>query len=916
MSRPTLADALAFSLSGVFRLLLLAYPRAFRRAFEAEMSEYFECTLRRRLERRGALAAIWWTATSCWDLLLTAYDECSGRSAVTPKTTPRPVTRRRQGDRMLSVMTGELRTAFRRLLGTPMFTLGALSIVAFGIGVNTAAFTLVNSFLFKPPAWNEPERVVSIYQDSDDGEPNSTSFPAYRDMTAFDDVFEAVAASTPATLRWKRDGAEREVATEFVSASFLDVVGLRPLLGPGFTPEHDRVGAGAFAIVNHRFWQAEFAGDPDIVGRSIELAGQPVTIVGVGPRQFGGNLMPMVTDLWLSISSVGLGGEYRIENLERRQDHWYDVKARLAPGVTPADAQAAMTTLATRLEREYPDINTNRDITVFAYGDVRLHPDADKNLNQASAGTMALVGLVLLLACTNLANLLTVRGMTRLPEAAVRRALGASNAAVARSFIAESLLLSVLGGLLGLALARALMRLTPALPLPLPAAGALDTAMDLRVVAFTFGLVIVTGVLFGIAPALRALSVDFAGVFHGGSRGASLQRIPAVLRGGLVSIQMAASIVLLIACALVVRNTTAALSLGAGVDANRVAWALADLEPLGLEPEQYAARWQEILERIESAPGVDAAALATRLPANGRGGSTTTVIEGYEPTTGTGAVELPVAWVGPRYFEVMGQALVEGRVFGPEDRDGSTPVVILGETAARRYWPGESAIGKRVRPQSDPDAWHQVVGVVADAKVRSLAEPPTPIMFQAADQVEMRRALIVARTQGDPTQLASSYPDEIRADDAQIEVASTGDLESYIRDGLASERTIATVLAVFAALALLLASLGIYSMVSYSVARRAPEIGIRMALGAAKRSVIVSVLGEFGIALGSGMTLGLLISVVMAQQLRDVLPAAGGVDPLAFSAGVLSLLLVAFVASYVPARRAAAADPASTLRDD
>ena len=903
-------------LTRTFRFVLRAYPAAFRREYEAEMLEYFDSRLQRRLERSGSLAALWWTATSCRDLLRTAYDERLDRCGVSADPNLRRRTRTTGGDHMVSVITGEFRTAFRRLRGTPFFTLGALAIVAFGIGVNTAAFTLVNSFLLKPPAWNEPERVVSIYQDSDDGDPNSTSFPAYRDMAEFDDVFEAVSASTPATLRWNQDGREREVAAEFVSASFLDVVGLKPFLGSGFEPTHDHVGAGAFAIVNYQLWQTELAGDPGIIGRSIELGGEPVTIVGVAPRRYKGNLMPMVTDFWLSISSVAVGGEYRVQNLERREDHWYDVKARLAPGVTPEAAQSAMTSLADRLERDYPDINTNRDITVFAYGDVRLHPDADESLGQASAGTMALVGLVLLLACSNLANLLTVRGMTRLPEAAVRRALGASNAAVARTFVAESLLLSVLGGLLGLAFARGLMTLTPAIPLPLPAAGDLDTTMDLRVVGFTFGLMVVTGLLFGLAPALRAMSVDFARVFRGGSRGVSLQRVPALLRGGLVAVQMAASIVLLIACALVVRNIAAAMTTGAGVDADRIAWALVDLEPLGLEPEQFSNQWRDVLDRIESTPGVEAAALASRLPANGRGGSTTTVIEGYEPPTGTGAVELPVAWVGPRYFEVMGQRLVEGRTFGPEDREGSRLVVILSETAAQRYWPGESAIGRRVRAQSDPESWREVVGVVADAKVRSLTEPPTPIMYRAAGQVEMQRALLVARTNSDPAQLAATFDDELQAVAPEIGVPSSGDLETYVRAGLASSRTIAMVLATFAALALLLACFGIYSMVSYSVARRAPEIGIRMALGAEKRSVIFSVLGEFGVALASGIALGLFISVFMAQRLRDVLPGAGGVDPLSFGAGILSLLLVALLASYVPARRAAASDPARTLRDD
>ena len=913
MKRLQLDRLLRAALRRAFRLSLRALPSRFRRDFGAEMTEYFEQRLERGWSERGLPSAVWWSATSTANVLRTALDEHIGRNAVTSGA--RSSQPRKQGDQMSNVLAGELRSAFRRLSRTPVFTLGALGIVAFGIGVNVAAFTLVNSFLFRPPAWSEPERVVSIYQDSDDGEPNSTSFPAYRDMAAHRDVFEAVSASTPATLRWSSPGGEREIAAEFVTASFLDVAGLAPFLGSGFSPEHDRVGSGNHAILNYRLWKNEFGADPDVIGRSVTIGGEPVTVVGVGPPRYIGNLMPVVTDFWLSISSVGIGGAYRVENLERREDHWYDVKARLAPGVTPVEAQAAMTALAGRLEREHPDINTNRDITLFEYGDVRLHPDADQDLQMAAVGTMTLVGLVLLLSCSNLANLLLVRGMARLPEAAVRRALGASNAAVARSFLVESLLLATLGGVLGLAFARGLMSLTPALPLPLPASGGLDTAMDVRVVAFAIGLMLLTGLLFGIAPALRAMSVDFVGVFPDGARGAALGRAPSLLRGTLVSVQMAASIVLLIACALVVRNIANAMAIGPGVDTDRVAYALIDLEPLGLEPENYASRWQQILARVDSMPGVDSSAFTTRLPANGRGGSTTTVIEGYQPTTGTGSVELLFAYVGPRYFEVMGQPLIAGRVFGPEDRSGSPLVVMLNETAAARYWPGESALGKRVRSQTDPESWREVVGVVADSKVRSLSEPATPMMFRPVDQVEAQRLLVVARTDGDPTALASSLSREIRAVAAQIEISSTGDLESYVRAGLASARTMAGVLGAFALLALLLASLGIYSMVSYSVAQRAPELGIRMALGAARSSVIVSVLREFSVSLASGLGLGLAISLFMASRLRTVLPAAGGIDPLSFLAGIAALLLVAFLASYLPARRAAAADPARTLRD-
>ncbi len=899
-----------------FRVLLRLFPKEFRDAYGADMFQLFARRLSERRERGRAAVAFLWLSTSI-NLVSTALDEWLVRDGVyvrPPQTVV--LTSKRQESSTMENFFRELQHGVRQLVRTPVFTVSAVCIVALGIGANTAAFTFVNSFLLKPPAWNEPERVVNVYQDSDDGEPNSTSFPAYKDMAAETQVFSAVTASSPSGMSWTEAGSERQVAIEFVTASFLDVFGLKPFLGSWISAGHDVVGAGNVAVVNYRTWRTKLGGDPGVVGRTVILNDEPVTIVGVGPRSFAGNMKPVITDFWLSISSVAVGGDFRVGNLERREDHWYDVKARLAPEVSASEAQAAMTALATRLEAEFPDLNTGRDITVFSYGDIRLHPDADGSLKPAAGVLLGLVGVVLLLACSNLANLLLVRGISRLPEVAMRRALGASRLQIARFFLVESLLLSVCGGALGLLLARWLLGFAGQLPLPLPAPGELDVSMDVRVLSFTFLLVLVTGCLFALAPAMRAASANLVAELHEGGRSASAGRGIAMFRNGLVAVQVAASLILMIGCALMARSLGKVGEQGPGVDADRVAYAQVDLRQMGLEGDQYIVLMDELLEHTRSVPGVLSTSVATRLPADGRGGSTTTVIEGYEPPSGTGAVELLFSYVGADYFTVMGQSLLEGRVFSPQDKPESPQVTILNETAARRYWGENSALGRRVRSQSDPDSWVEVVGVVADSKVRSLAEGPTPLMFKSASQVRLGGGMLVARTDGDPRLLAETMRGELTAFRAGLEVAGASGLEDLIHSGQAGPRMATATMAGFAVLALMLASLGIYAVVSFSVARRSSELGIRIALGAAQYSVLLTVLKDVMIAVGTGAVIGLGVTALAAGQLRDVLPGIGPYDLPAFLGGALVLALVATVASYLPARRAAVANPVEALRMD
>ena len=385
----------------------------------------------------------------------------------------------------------DLRYAGRALLRSPGFTVAATLIVALGIGANATVFAVVNAVLFRSPPYHDPDRVVSIYQDSDSGDPASSSFPATRDMAAYRDVFSGVAATSSATITWEAGDGPRPALIEFVTASYLPVFGIEPRMGRWFDPAYDQVGAGHYAVVSHRTWRTQFGADPDVVGRAIRMGAEVVTIVGVGPEGFNGSGGPLVTDFWLSISSVGVGGPFRIANLERRQDHWYDVRARLAPDVTVAQAQSAMDGLAARLADEFPDMNLGRRITVFGPGQVVIHPSVDGALVPASAVLLSIVGLVLVLACANLANLQIVRGFSRGHEVAIRRALGASRGRVARLFLTESILLACLGGAVGLLLARWSLDFLPLLAGPVAAAmggaGSLDVSMDLRVVLYGAG---------------------------------------------------------------------------------------------------------------------------------------------------------------------------------------------------------------------------------------------------------------------------------------------------------------------------------------------------------------------------------------------------------------------------------------------
>jgi putative ABC transport system permease protein len=573
-----------------------------------------------------------------------------------------------------------------------------------------------------------------------------------------------------------------------------------------------------------------------------------------------------------------------------------------------------MDALAARLAEEYPQYDTGRGITVFASRDVRIHPQSDRDLFLAGGLLSAVVLMVLLLACANLANLLLVRGLSRSGETAVRCALGAPRSRVARLFLIESLLLSGLGGLLGLLLTRWALAAIPALPIRGILGGTLELSIDKRVAFFSVALMAITGVLFGLAPAIRTARTDVAQALRDIRRGASMDGGTSRLHGLLVAIQVAASLVLVLGTGLVARSLIALQTQDPGVDVDRVAYLRADWSRTGIEGDRTRVAIDELRQRIEILPAVTRAALVTRLPAQ-QSGTTTTEVEGYTPPAGTDGVELPFALVTDGYFETMGIALLQGRFFNHDDVPGADDVsIVINQAAARRFWGNGNPIGRRMRAQGS-EAWTRtVVGVVGDAPVARLGESPRPMFYRSTRQVPAMPSYLVVRTAGDPATILTSIRGELSALHPTAVIDAQGTLAMHFGATLAAPRLIARAMGAFSALALFLAGLGIYAVVSFSVARRRSELAIRMAMGAERASVVRMVVREAAGVVVAGLAVGLVVSLLAAPRLGGVLYGVPALDPLAFGGAVIVLLGVAWIAAFVPARRAAGADPMDALR--
>jgi len=825
----------------------------------------------------------------------------------------------------------DTRHALRRLVRDWRFTAAAVLILGLGIGANTAIFSLINATLFRQQSFANPDRLVDIYQNATNaGGMDANSYPAYLDMAAYTDVFASTTAVlVPSGVNYLDEGALRPAVAEHTTATYLSVLGLRPSVGRWFDAAEDTPGAPVVALVSHAAWVRKFRADPSVIGRTIRIEGVPVTIVGVGPKGHRGTInIGIVTDFWLPISSLpALGVPPR--TLERRpEEAAFFVKARLRDGVTVAQAQAAMRILGTRLAAEYPKEDPGKGIAVFASSDVRIHPQMDGPLAAVASLLLVVVGLVLAIACSNLATLLLVRGSARAKEISVRLALGATRGQLVRHLLTESLLLSVAGCITGCILAWWAIRSLTALDLPI----VVDLSLDYRVLTFAAGISLVTGVAFGLAPALKATRIDLVPTLRGdGETGAPDHRW-LTLKNALVVFQVAVSVVLLGATSIFLQMLSASRTGRVGFAVDGVAMLETDARYAGYSATEARNAYEEMRRRVTAIPGVQSAALTRGLPMQTVGAPV--VVEGAAAAAGP---DVPSAvagaiWAGPGYFELLRIPILFGRPLTERDRRDTTRVAVISETMARQYFGADntaSAVGRRFRLERDTNAnaWIEVVGVARDtgtADLQSDLIDPTPQLFyRSFAQWDLPPTTVLARTSLDAAGLVGALQRELRAVNVALPVISAKTMAQYLEESLVAPKAVATCLGGLGALGLCLAGIGLYAVVAFAVSRRSREIGIRMALGARAQQAVWTVAREVALLVGIGTAAGLTMTLLAILALRAVTVPAPGIslyrptaDPLALLSVAAFMAMVALAAAYVPARRAATMDPLAALRRD
>jgi predicted permease len=820
-------------------------------------------------------------------------------------------------------MLQDLRYAARTLLASPGFTVVALASLAIGIGVNTTIFTVVNAVLLRPLPVERPAELVDLYT-AGELEHATTSWPDFRDLQQSNTVFNGLMGHSLMFANVNRDGRSRIVMGEVVTANYFEVLGVRPQLGRTFTPDEDTVdGGNRVAVLGHGFWQREFAGSPSAVGRPVRIRGLDYTVVGVAPARFNGMTPGFAPALWIPASMVDevqpVGLQDSVPSptgrtrMERRGQRWMFVKGRLKASVSLPQARGEITAIMSRLEREHPATNRNRRAVLVPSRDVRIHPLIDGTLVPGATLLMVAVSLVLIIACANIANMLLARATTRSREIAIRLAIGAGRSRIVRQLTTESLLLGVLGGWCGLLVARWATSLLLAFQPPLPIAITLDLAPDWRVFAFATLTSVATGAAFGLVPAFRATRPDLVTALKTdvttSSRGRWLS-----LRNLLVIGQVAVCFLLLVASALLLRSLAAARTIDVGFDPRGLAVATVDLSMHRYSTERGRRFYESALESIARLPGVRSVAIVERLPFSPNAHTQAFYIDGrtYQPDERGATTD--VTRVSPGYFRTLGIPLLEGRDFDVRDTPASPGVVIVNETMARRYWPQESAVGKRVRTRAADGPIFEVIGVVGDHKVRTVGETARPFAHFAWSQGYNPSATVMARSVRNTAQLAEGMRRALTSIEPDLVFLENQSMESAIATTLFPARMAAIVVGAAGMIALLLAAVGLYGVLAFSVSRRSREIGIRMALGARPRSVLALVVRQGMTLVGVGIALGLLVALAMTRLLAGVLYGVGATDLVSFVGAAAVLVAVAAAANLIPARRASRVDPMIALR--
>jgi predicted permease len=828
---------------------------------------------------------------------------------------------------MRDALVQDTRYALRWLFRSPGFAIVAILSLGVGIGCNTAIFAVVDALLLRPLPVREPSRLVDLYTSGADGDTYSTSsLPDLLDYREQKQVFEDVAGYSPMFAGVSRGDRARLVLGEVVTGNYFSTLGVSAHLGRTLLPEDDAPDAQRTVVLSNRYWQREFGGEPAAVGRTLRIRGQEFTIVGVLDDTFSGMVPMLAPEIWVPVrfaEEVEPAGINEIvpsptgsSLVDRRGQRWLFAKARLTRETSVEQARAHIDVVAARLRAEHPQTNKDRKLTVRPTADTRLHPEADRMVAWLVTGTMLAVGLVLIIACANVAGMLLARAAARQREIAIRLAVGAGRWRLVRQLLTESLILGVLGAGVGVLLASWITRLLTTFDLPIPIALSLDLRLDARVLGFTAGIALLTGVLAGLAPALRATRANLVWDLKGDATSGRLGGRRWTARDLLVVGQMAVTIVLLVTAGLLVRSLFAAQKADVGFATDGLAIVSADTGMLRYTPERSQQYWSEVTRRIGALPGVRGVALASRLPFSLNFNRTNIAVPGRQKAADEMGTSINSALVSPAYFSTLGIGVLNGRSFAESDTPGERRVAIVSEMFARTYWPNDSPIGRTVYERTlDSGRAFEIVGVVANHTLQTVGETPKPAIYFSTTQRPSGYNVLVARTASDDGALVGRMRETLLALEPDLLLMESQTMKGQMRGMLFPVRVAAVLVTAFSAVGLALAAVGLYGIIAFAVTQRTREIGIRMAIGARPGTVVRLVLRQgLGLA-GIGLVVGSLLGAVATRMVAGALYGVSVADPIAWGSAAAILLGAAMLANAVPAYRAVRIDPVRALRN-